>query len=130
MYFASIGYRFLNERKKKPMQLEHTTDQNINVIQLPKRILMADAKQTKKSLRDFLESKQPRLALDMRGVEFIDSSGLAVLVNCLQTSRRKSGNVCLFGMQDTVMTLFQLTRLDSVFPIEDRRQDAIVRLSS
>ena len=112
------------------MQLEHTTDQNINVIHLPKRILMADAKQTKRSLRGFLENKHPRLALDMRSVEFIDSSGLAVLVNCLQTSRRKSGNVCLFGLQETVKTLFELTRLDTVFPIESRRQDAIVRLSS
>ena len=36
------------------MQVQHTTDQNIEVIRLPKRILMADAKQTKKSLHNFL----------------------------------------------------------------------------
>jgi len=112
------------------MQLQHTTDQNIKVIQLPKRILMADAKQTKKSLHNFLNKKQPRLAIDMRDVEFIDSSGLAVLVNCLQTCRRKSGDVCLFGMKDTVQALFELTRLHTVFPIEPRQQDAIVRLSA
>jgi anti-sigma B factor antagonist len=112
------------------MQLEHTTDQNILVVQLPKRILMADARQTKKSLQNFLDKKQPLLALDMHELEFIDSSGLAVLVNCLQTCRRKSGDVCLFGMKDTVRALFELTRLHTVFPIVDRRQDAIVRLSA
>jgi anti-sigma B factor antagonist len=117
-------------RGKKTMQLEHTKDQNVDIIHLPSRILMADAKQTRKSLNSFLENKQPMLALDMRGVEFIDSSGLAVLVNCLQTSRRKSGDVCLFGMRDTVKTLFELTRLDTVFSIESRCQDAIERLSS
>ncbi len=111
------------------MQPEHTTDQNIEFIQLPRRILMADAKQTKKFLHGFLGKQQSMLALDMSSVEFIDSSGLAVLVNCLQTSRRKSGDVCLFGMQDTIRTLFELTRLHTVFPIEHRHQDAVVRLS-
>ena len=112
------------------MQLEYTNDQNVLVIQLPTRILMADAKQTRKSLHDFLDQKQPKLALDMRGVEFIDSSGLAVLVNCLQTSRRKSGDICLFGMKDTVRTLFELTRLHTIFPIVDQREDAIARLAA
>jgi len=111
------------------MELQHTTDQNIEVIQLPQRILMADAKQTKKSLHGFINKQQPLIALDMREVEFIDSSGLAVLVNCLQTCRRKSGDVCLFGMRDTVQALFELTRLHTVFPIENLRQDAISRLS-
>jgi anti-anti-sigma regulatory factor len=53
-----------------------------------------------------------------------------VLVNCLQSSRKKSGDVCLFGMRDTVRALFELTRLQSVFPIEERQQDAVERLSS
>jgi anti-sigma B factor antagonist len=112
------------------MELQHTTDRNIEVIQLPQRILMADAKQTKKSLQGFIKKQQPLIALDMREVEFIDSSGLAVLVNCLQTCRRKSGDVCLFGMRDTVQALFELTRLHTVFPIENLKQDAIVRLSA
>ena len=112
------------------MHPDQVSDHNIQFIRLPGRILMADAKQLKKSLHSFLSDKQPLLALDMREVEFIDSSGLAVLVNCLQVSRKKSGNVCLFGMRETVKALFELTRLQSVFPIVNRRQDAVVRLST
>jgi len=74
------------------MNLEHYTKNNIAFVQLPKRILMADAKATKKG--------------------------------------KKSGDVCLFGMRDTVRALFELTRLQSVFPIEERQQDAIERLSA
>lgn len=112
------------------MQLEHTTDQNIKFIQLPRRILMADAKETKKSLQGFLGEKQTLLALDMSAVEFIDSSGLAVLINCLQSCRRNSGDICLFGMRDTVRTLFEITRLHSLFPIVANRMDAVARLTS
>jgi anti-sigma B factor antagonist len=120
----------LSETKgDKTMQLQHTSEQNIEVIQLPSRILMADAKQTKKSLHNFVNQQQPRIALDMRQVEFIDSSGLAVLVNCLQTCRRKSGDICLFGLRDTVKTLFELTRLNTIFPIEDFQKGAIERLA-
>ena len=49
------------------MQLEHTIDQDVTVIQLPKRILMADSKETRRSLHAFLASRKPRLALDMNG---------------------------------------------------------------
>lgn len=112
------------------MKIEHHTENNIEIVQMPERILMADAKGTKKFLHSLLGRQRPLLALDMRQVEYIDSSGLAVLVNCLQSSRKKSGDVCLFGMRDTVRTLFELTRLHSVFPIEDRQQDAAERLST
>ena len=111
------------------MNLEHYTENDIAFVQLPKRILMADAKATKKALHSLLQNQRPRLALDMRQLEYIDSSGLAVLVNCLQSSRKKSGDVCLFGMRDTVRALFELTRLQSVFSIEERQQDAVERLS-
>ena len=112
------------------MNLEHYTENNIAFVQLPKRILMADAKATKKALHSLLHNQRPRLALDMRQLEYIDSSGLAVLVNCLQYSRKKSGDVCLFGMRDTVKTLFELTRLDGVFPIVERPQEVIEKLST
>ena len=91
---------------------------------------MADAKAARKSLRTFTRTEQPLLALDMRETEFIDSSGLAVLVNCLHSSRLNNGEVCLFGMQETVHALFELTRLNTVFPIESRCDDAIRKLSS
>lgn len=112
------------------MQLKSTNNQNIEFIQLPRRILMADARVTKKFLHSFLDKKQPLLALDMSSVEFIDSSGLAVLVHCLQTSRHNSGDICLFGMNDRVMTLFEITRLHTLFPIVKNRQEAVARLSS
>jgi anti-sigma B factor antagonist len=112
------------------MKFEHHVKEGVQVIKLPRRMLMADARATRKNLRAFTRIEQPRLALDMRETEFIDSSGLAVLVNCLQTSRRKNGEVCLFGMQNTVQALFELTRLNTVFPIENRYDDAVVRLSS
>jgi len=112
------------------MTLQHHTQDNIDVIKLPERILMADARAARSSLKTFAKRKQPLLALDLGQTRFIDSSGLAVLVSVLQASRRNSGEVCLFGMQETVRALFELTRLDTVFPIEANSAAAIRRLSA
>jgi len=112
------------------MQLQHTSDQNIEFVRLPRRVFMADAQATKCALFGLiLSASQPRLAIDMSEVEFIDSSGLAALVKCLKISRRRSGDICLFGMQNATKTLFKLTRLYGVFPIVEYRQDAVAMLS-
>jgi anti-anti-sigma factor len=112
------------------MQLDHVSDQNIEIIRLPRRVLLGDAQATKCALFNvILSTSQPRLAIDMSEVEFIDSTGLAVLVKCLNICRRRKGDACLFGLQDMTKTLFQITRLGSVIPIVEHRQDAIALLS-
>ena len=110
------------------MPLEHHTHNGVECVRLPRRLLMADAKASKKFLNGLLKHERPRLVIDMSAVEHIDSSGLAVLVNVLQNSRKRSGDVCLFGLSETVVALFELTRLHQVFPIEDRFEEAVQRM--
>jgi anti-sigma B factor antagonist len=112
------------------MQLEHISDQNIDIIRLPRRVPLAHAQETKCALlKVILSASQPRLAIDMSAVEFIDSSGLATLVKCLNICRRRKGDFCLFNLRNTTKALFQITHLCSVIPIVERRQDAIDLLS-
>ena len=99
------------------MQLEHISEQNIDIIRLPRRVLLADSQVLKCALFNLiLSTPKPCLAIDMGDVEFIDSTGLAVLVKCLNTCRRRKGDVCLFNLQDATKSLFQITRLRSVIP--------------
>ena len=112
------------------MQLQHYTEGGIEFVRLPSRLLMANARETRKGFQSLLRRGGARLAIDMSDVEHIDSSGLAVLVNCLQASRKRSGEVCLYGMTDRVRTLFELTRLHDVFPIEHGHRAAAERLAA
>ena len=112
------------------MEMQHSKQDNVDVIKLPQRIMMADAKSARKYLKQFVQKAQPLLALDMSETEFVDSSGLAVLVNTLQGTRKNAGEVCIFGMQETVRALFELTRLHTVFPIEADRNSALRRLQA
>ena len=55
--------------------------------------------------------------VDMAGVSYIDSSGIASLVEALQVARRKGTGFCLAAVSASAMRVFQLARLDKVFTI-------------
>jgi anti-sigma B factor antagonist len=64
----------------------------------------------------------------MTEVEFIDSTGLSVLLNALRRVTRQQGALALAVSNPTVLRLFEITRLDSTFDIAPTRQDAIARV--
>jgi anti-sigma B factor antagonist len=64
----------------------------------------------------------------MTGVEFIDSTGLSVLLNALRRVTRQQGTLALAVNNPTVLRLFEITRLDSTFDILPDRDAAIARV--
>jgi len=55
--------------------------------------------------------------VDMAGVTYIDSSGIASLVEGYQTAKRGSLKFGLVGVSEAAMSVLRLARLDKVFPI-------------
>jgi anti-sigma B factor antagonist len=62
--------------------------------------------------------KQPRnLVVDLSKVSYIDSSGLAVLIEAMQNVEKYGGKFALVGLQENVKPIFEIARLDQVFRI-------------
>jgi len=57
------------------------------------------------------------IQVNLNGVDFMDSSGIATLVEGLQWSKKNEGKFVLSGLTDTVRDVFTLAKLDSVFEI-------------
>jgi anti-anti-sigma factor len=72
-----------------------------------------------------LQSAGPRVVLDLRGVTFLDASGLGVLATCGHAARRAGGVVRLLGPSRQTRRLLALTRLDQLLPIFDSLQEAL-----
>ena len=111
------------------MNLKHRTENSIDIVKLPERLMMADAADARASLKDIIGRGSGKLILDLADTTFMDSSGLAVLVSSLQTARKKDGDVYLVHMGATVNALFELTRLHTVFQIFDDEAGALRALS-
>ncbi len=80
-----------------------------------------DAKQT---FRDLADKSAKRVIVDLAGVPFIDSSGLAALVSGLKTFGGDAQNLRLAAPQSQARLLFELTMFDRVFQIFDSVAEA------
>jgi len=76
-----------------------------------------------------IESGKTALVVDMSGVEFIDSTGLSVLLNGLRLVGQRQGRLALVCTNPTVLRLFQITNLDSTFDICADRAEAIAHVT-
>ncbi len=71
-----------------------------------------------RSLASMIKKKPDQIVVDLAGVTFIDSSGVAVLIRALQNIQEYGGKLTLRGMNDKVRPIFEIARLDQVFVID------------
>ena len=77
------------------------------------------------ALADALETAGGAVLVDLSDVVFIDSTGLAALLNALRRLTRANRRLLLVAAQGPVRRMLQLTRLDSTFALFDTPEDAL-----
>ncbi len=76
--------------------------------------------QLRQRIKPMLNDKSREIHVDLSGVRFIDSAGLATLVEGLQWSRASENRrFVLSGLNENVRDIFELAKLDTIFEIED-----------
>jgi anti-sigma B factor antagonist len=106
---------------------------NVTVENLPQGVLLAvegqvdmhTSPELRGKLREAIERKATPMVVDLTKVGFIDSSGLATLIEALQATRKYGGKLRLFGLAPAVRNLFKLSNLISIFDIRETREDAV-----
>jgi anti-sigma B factor antagonist len=88
-----------------------------NVLPLEGEIDLHVSPRVAASLATMIEEKPARLVVDLTHVTYIDSSGLAVLIEGMQNVEGYGGKFFLAGLQDNVRPIFEIARLDQVFII-------------
>jgi len=73
----------------------------------------------RKQLKPLYTSKMKEIHVALDQVDFMDSSGIATLVEGLQWSRLTGGRFVLSGLRENVKDVFSLAKLDTIFDIED-----------
>lgn len=70
-----------------------------------------------------------RIAINMADVGMLTSVGIGTLVTINKRCKDNKGKMALFGLNDTIMEVLKLTRLDKLFPIAKDRDAAIKAVS-
>jgi anti-sigma B factor antagonist len=112
------------------MQIEHSTEGDTPVLSLSGEIDLHASPALREELRARSSSKPRTLLVDFSRVEYIDSSGLATFIEYLRDAKKFDGSIVLFGMKKKVRTIFELVRLNELFPITGTREQALAEAAN
>jgi anti-sigma B factor antagonist len=104
---------------------EDDLDASTHVIAVEGEIHVSTAPQFSTMLNGAIARGKRAVVLDLTDVEFIDSTGLSVLLNGLRRVTRQGGSLALVCTNPTVLRLFEITRLDGTFAIHATRESAL-----
>jgi anti-sigma B factor antagonist len=93
-------------------------------LALEGEIDLNESPKVRDALSKMIESKPPVLFVDLSAVSYMDSSGLAVLIEALQKMQVYQGKLAIYGLQESVRTIFEIARLDQVFTLFADRASA------
>ena len=93
------------------------------VVTLEGEVDLEHSPQARKALLDAV-AKNNNVVVDLSGVSYIDSSGIASLVESFQTARKNGGGFTLASVSDSALRVLQLARLDKVFTIAASVEEA------
>jgi anti-sigma B factor antagonist len=110
------------------VSLETSSTNGFTIVRLPTRLDAAVADAVRTELVSMLGAAGTKLLLDLSMVQFIDSTGLGVLVTAHKTAVAKDLKFALFALPDPVRAIVEVTRLHSVFDIYPDRDSALAAL--
>ncbi len=106
------------------MKIEITEHKGLKVFELSGDVDMYSSPVLRKELLCFIEKKIPVLLVDFKGVSYIDSSGIATLVEGLKGMMSYGGKLKLLGIPQRITDIFNFSKLDKVFDIYGGLDDA------
>lgn len=83
-------------------------------------------RQELKRVQGSTSANSPLVVVDLSAVPYMDSSGVATLVEAMQTARRTKTRLVLCGLTDRVRSIFQIAKLETVFTIKPTLVEATV----
>jgi anti-sigma B factor antagonist len=93
-------------------------EDGLRMVRVTGEVDMSWSQDLRREILDAL-SKAPAIGVDLSAVSYMDSSGIAALVEGFQQSRSAKKRFALIAPSDSVRSVLELARLDRVFPIFD-----------
>lgn len=109
------------------LRLEVSEQDGWSVMQVGGEIDVATAPRLRERLIKLVNEERFRIVVDLEDVDFIDSTGLGVLIGARKRVRTHDGDVKLVCTEPRIVKVFEITGLDQVFQIHSSVSDAVAR---
>jgi anti-sigma B factor antagonist len=106
------------------MKISTRGDKGTTIVDVVGQIDLSSSPILRKTLLESLEGTR-RLAINLIDVKYIDSSGIASLLEVLKEARQCQKQFVLFGLTIAVREVLQLTRLTGIFEIHETEDEML-----
>lgn len=86
---------------------------------------MLQSSKLRKVLKPVLDDSKGRIVVDLSEVGYMDSSGIATLIEALQICKQNEMQFVICNLRDGVRSIIELARLDTIFLITSSREEAL-----
>jgi anti-sigma B factor antagonist len=107
------------------MAIKTESKKGLTVCHVEGEIDINTAPDIKKSFEKILTKKDPKVIINFSKVTYVDSSGLATLVEILKNMRAYGGRLRLTNLSPKIKSLFEITKLEKLFEIMAEEEEAI-----
>lgn len=97
----------------------------VNVVEVDGQLIVGNRHELKDMIQAALDQGERKLLVDFSRTGYIDSSGLGALVSISKRIREAGGELRLAGLNDDLRSLFELTKLDTLFTITETPEQAL-----
>jgi anti-sigma B factor antagonist len=92
---------------------------DVTLIEIGGQLIVGNRQLLKEQVLEQLERGDRKFIVDFSNTDYIDSSGLGVLVTLSKKIREQGGELSLASLNEDLRTLFELTKLDTLFLFSD-----------
>lgn len=107
------------------MSLHVSRDGDVVIVEIEGQLIVSNRQELKQRVLDEAEGGARKIVVDFAKTGYIDSAGLGVLVSLAKRLRELGGDIRLANLNDDLQTLFELTKLDTLFQIAATREHAL-----
>lgn len=108
------------------MKLKEKHSNDIIILELSGKIMGGpDAGLLNDKLHDLVEANQTKVVANLAKVNWMNSSGLGILIGGLTTMKNNNGNIKLACVTDRIQSLLMITKLTTVFETYDTVEEAV-----
>ena len=113
------------------MQIKHVTSGDVAVLHLQGKIMGGpDATSLHEKLHELIETGTRSVVIDLGDVDWMNSSGLGILIGGLSAIRKSGGDLRLASVTEKIEEVLRITKLDRVFDVYRSTDDAVTSYGS
>jgi anti-sigma B factor antagonist len=98
---------------------------DVTLVEVEGQLIVGNRHELKQGVLETVEGGDQKFVIDFANTAYIDSSGLGVLVSLSKKIREKGGELRLSSLNEDLRTLFELTKLDTLFRIAEDKEQAL-----